>query len=149
MDASGVFFSRPLGQAHRGPQAALTYPLRIGQIIALWLPALDELLVTALGFYATGWFVNEGESGFFYVEGGWTGGLSIYHCGACGGNGSSAVVRILPNRGIAYVAFADASSASSLDAAGNEIFALLGAIIDNLHDDPDFQNIGSGGGNGA
>ena len=120
------------------------------KFIALWFPgqtpaildraALDELLVTAFGFYAPGWFVNEGDSGFSFA-GGWTGGPGISHYGGGDVAGFSAAVRILPDRGIAYVAFANAATSFSLDGTENEVFASLDAIIANLHDDPDVQDI--------
>ena len=131
------------------------------KFIALWFPgqtpaildraALDELLVTVWDFYGAGWIVNEGDTSFWYAEGEWTGGPSIFHYGAGGDKaGFSAVVRILPDRGIAYVAFANASSESYLDdteedeSAGQfaiDVFALLDTVIANLHDDPDVQDI--------
>ena len=118
------------------------------KFIALWFPsqtpaildraALDELLVPHDGFYAAGWFVGD----FSYAENPWPGGPGIYHYGAGGEEaGFSATVRILPNRGIAYVAFANASSPFEQDGFVNEVFSVLDSILTDLNDDPGAQDI--------
>ena len=73
-----------------------------------------------------------------------------FHYGGGGAEaGYSAAVRILPDRGIAFLAFANASSEFNLDGTENEAFTLLDTIIDNLHGDPDVQGIAADSVGGA
>ena len=103
------------------------------KFIALWFPdqepaildraALDELLVTDAPFYGAGWGVGDhfGER-------------VISHGGAGGGAGFSVTVRILPDRGIAFAAFANASSENDPVTGENRVFSLLDSIFTSLEE---------------
>lgn len=83
------------------------------------------------------------------TEGGRTGGAGSYHCCGSGAAGFSAVVRVLPDRGIACVAFANAAAAFSSDGTENEALALPDTIIAEFNDDPDVQRIVDASADGA
>ena len=104
------------------------------KFIALWFrsrtpaildrAALDELLVTDAPYYAAGWSV-----------GGFSGEPAISHSGAGGGSGFSVTVKILPDRGLAFVAFANTSSEYDPATGENRVFSLLDSIFANLNQD--------------
>ena len=99
------------------------------KFITLWFPSqtpaildravLDELIITDSEHYAAGWFVLQRQ---------WAGGLALHH------DGSNTVWRtvlwIAPDRGIAYVAAANAAHLIH-----NTMFWVLDAIIGSLIDE--------------
>ena len=105
------------------------------KFIALWLPGqtpailgrsvLDELLVPDADDYAAGWNVVQRE---------WADGMAIWHDGS---NGVwRTVLWIAPERGIAYVAAANASDIL----ANDDIFRVLDGIVGSLIN----ETLGSG-----
>ena len=110
------------------------------KFIALWFPsrrpaildraALDELLVTDSPHYGAGWSVAD-----------FSGERVISHSGAGGGSGFSVTVKILTDRDIAFVAFANASSEHDPDTGQSRVFALLDSIFANLDVDLDMRDI--------
>ena len=105
------------------------------KFIALWIPgqspaildraALDELIVTDSEHYGAGWYVLQRQ---------WAGGTALTH------SGSNIVWRtvlwIAPDRGIAYLAAANASGVL----ANDDILWVLEGIVDRLIN----ETLGSG-----
>ena len=97
------------------------------KFIALWFssqtPAildratLDELIVTDSEDYAAGWFVFQPD---------WAGGIALTHDGS--NTLWSATLSIAPDRGIAYLAAANAGDPTT----SNEVFPVLHSIVESL-----------------
>ena len=87
--------------------------------------ALDELLVPDSGDYAAGWLVWQSE---------WAGGLALEHSGS--NTYWMTVLRIAPDRDIAYLAAANASDVLT----DNTMFWVLDGIVSSLID----ETLGSG-----
>ena len=105
------------------------------KFIALWFPSqtpaildravLDALLVPDSGDYAAGWLVLQRE---------WAGGTALHHDGS--NTFWRTILWIAPDRGIAYVAAANASDVL----ANDDIFWVLDAIVGSLIN----ETLGSG-----
>ena len=111
------------------------------KFIALWFPnqtpaildraSLNELLVPDSGDYAAGWYVLQRE---------WAGRIALHHAGS--NTVWRTILWIAPDRGIAYIAAANASDVLIHDTIFWVLDAIVGSLIDETLSDQPVVDVG-------